>query len=58
MHSHILLGIGSVFWAVIGYSLAFGGDWRGLIGGLDYVMPNSVGMAGDGPVDTIPTFCS
>ncbi|MDR0881843.1 MAG: ammonium transporter [Candidatus Adiutrix sp.] len=54
MHSLILLGVGSVFWAVIGYSLAFGTDHGGVIGGLDYFLLNGVGQAGDGPVDTIP----
>ena len=44
MHSYILLGIGSVVWAVIGYSLAFGGDIGGLIGDFRFFMLRGVGM--------------
>lgn len=33
----------TVAWIVVGYSLAFGGDIKGLIGGLDYVMLKGVG---------------
>ncbi|MDR0339760.1 MAG: ammonium transporter [Desulfovibrio sp.] len=54
MHSFILLGIGSVFWAVLGYSLAFGSDFGGLIGKLEYPFLSGVGMAPGGPVDNIP----
>lgn len=56
MHSLFMLGLASVFWAVIGYSLAFGGDvlGAGLIGNLDYFMLNNVGMDNNGPIDNIP----
>src|SRR2546421_6994345 len=37
MHSFIALGVVSVQFALIGYSLAFGTTWHGVIGGLDYV---------------------
>jgi Amt family ammonium transporter len=43
MHSYVLIGLISVEWAVLGYSLAFGPDHGGLIGGLDWV-----GLAGVG----------
>ncbi len=33
----------TVAWVVVGYSLAFGSDIKGLIGGLDYVMLKGVG---------------
>ncbi len=33
----------TVAWVVVGYSLAFGPDIKGLIGGLDYVMLKNVG---------------
>ncbi|MDR3038518.1 MAG: ammonium transporter [Candidatus Adiutrix sp.] len=54
MHSFILLGLGSLVWAAIGYSLAFGGDLGGLIGGFDHVFLKGVGLEPDGPTDTIP----
>ena len=54
MHSFVLLGIGSVFWAIIGYSLAFGEDVGGVLGNLDYLMLKGVGMEPGGPVENIP----
>jgi Amt family ammonium transporter len=41
MHSLFAMGLVSVIWAVIGYSLAFGKDVAGLVGGLD-----ALGLAG------------
>lgn len=43
MHSFFALGIVSVQFAVIGYSLCFGPSWHGVIGGLDHL-----GLAGVG----------
>lgn len=43
MHSFFMMGLISVQWLVIGYSLAFGGDIGGLIGGLEHVFLNGVG---------------
>ena len=37
MHSFFALGLVSVQFAVIGYTLAFGTSWHGVVGGLDYV---------------------
>jgi Amt family ammonium transporter len=37
MHSFIALGLVSVQFALIGYSLAFGTSWHGIIGGVDYL---------------------
>ena len=37
MHSFLALGLVSIQFAVIGYSLAFGTSWHGIIGGFDYV---------------------
>ncbi len=54
MQSFILLGLASIVWAVVGYSLSFGSDIGGIIGGLDYLFLNGVGGATDGPVDNIP----
>lgn len=37
MHSYASLGLITVLWALIGYTLAFGGDIGGLIGNLDFI---------------------
>ncbi|MGH2821033.1 MAG: ammonium transporter, partial [Actinomycetota bacterium] len=37
MQSMFALGLVSVLWVLVGYSLAFGPDKAGLIGGLDYI---------------------
>jgi Amt family ammonium transporter len=44
MQSFVALGVVAALWAVIGYTLAFGTDWQGVIGGLDYVGLRGVGM--------------
>ena len=44
MHSFFMLGLISVFWVLIGYSLAFGPTVGGFIGGLDWVGLNGVGL--------------
>ena len=55
MQSFILLGLVSVLWAVAGYTLAFGKDIGGVIGGLDFLFLNGVGLdAAGGPVENIP----
>ena len=54
MQSFIMLGLATVVWVVAGYSLAFGTDIGGLIGGLDYLFLTGVGMEANGPVDNIP----
>ena len=46
MHSFFALGLVSIQFALVGYSLAFGTSWHGVLGGLDYV-----GLAGVG--DTV-----
>ena len=45
MHCLAAMGIGSVVWVVAGYTLAFGTDAGGVIGGLEYLFLNKVGMA-------------
>jgi ammonium transporter, Amt family len=37
MHSFIILSLVSILWILVGYSLAFGPDVKGLIGGLDWI---------------------
>jgi ammonium transporter, Amt family len=44
MHSFFILALISVQWVLWGYSLAFGPDIGGLIGGLDWIGLNGVGM--------------
>jgi Amt family ammonium transporter len=42
MHSFIAIAVVSVQWILIGYSLAFGPDIKGIIGGLDWAGLNGV----------------
>jgi ammonium transporter, Amt family len=44
MHSFFMLGLVSVLWALIGYSLAFAPSVGGVIGGLNYIGLNGVGL--------------
>ena len=44
MHSFFMLALISVQWVVVGYSLAFGPDHGGIIGGLDWVGLTGVGL--------------
>ena len=43
MHSWIVIGLISIQWILVGYSLAFGPDQHGLIGGLNWFGLNGVG---------------
>ncbi len=44
MASFLLIGVEIVMWVVFGFSLAFGSNHAGIIGGLDYLMMNGVGV--------------
>ncbi len=44
MMSFVSLGVIGILWALYGYSLAFGTDWRGIIGGFDYIGLRNVGQ--------------
>jgi len=44
MQSFISMGVVTIIWFVIGFSLAFGPDINGIIGGLKYMFLNGVGM--------------
>ena len=44
MQSFFTIGLVSVLWVLVGYSLAFGPDKGGLIGGLDYLGFANVGQ--------------
>jgi len=52
MQSFFIVGLVSIQWAIIGYTLAFGSDISSLIGGFDYFGLNGVGPA---PSDTFAT---
>ncbi len=54
MHSMIALGLITVQWVVIGYSLAFGTDYGGVVGGFDYVFLRGVGLEPSAYASTIP----
>ncbi len=45
MQSFISMGLVTVLWATFMFSLVFGTDINGLIGGLDYMMMNGIGLA-------------
>ena len=38
MSSYFIMGVAMVMWILFGYSLAFGRDHGGVIGGLNYVL--------------------
>jgi ammonium transporter, Amt family len=44
MHSFITIAVVSIQWILIGYSLSFGPDINGIIGGLDWIGLNNVGI--------------
>src|SRR5512134_3483729 len=54
MHSFILVALISVQWVLLGYTLAFGPDKAGIIGGLDWLGLNGVGA--DPNPDYAPTI--
>lgn len=54
MQSFVLLGLASVVWVVLGYTLAFGTDQGGIIGSLEYLMLSGVGMEAGPFSETIP----
>jgi len=54
MQSFICLGVVSILWVVFGYSLAFGPDKGGVIGGLDWAFLRSVGTEPGPYAATIP----
>ncbi|MDR3539676.1 MAG: ammonium transporter [Desulfosporosinus sp.] len=45
MHSWIVLGIMSLQWILVGYTLAFGPDYHGIIGSLNWLGLSGVGVA-------------
>ena len=58
MHSFFMIGIISIVWLIVGYSLAFGPDHGGFIGGFDWFGLKGVGMAPNPDyAKTIPHSC-
>jgi Amt family ammonium transporter len=56
MQSFIAMGVVTVLWSVLTFSLAFGTDHGGLIGGFDHVMLKGVGLEPGAYGSTIPYF--
>ena len=42
MQSFICLGVVSIIWVIYGYSMSFGTDIGGMVGGMDYFMLKNV----------------
>jgi len=49
----VAFAVVSIQWVLFGYSLAFGPDIGGFIGGLDHVLLNGVGLGGEGIPDLL-----
>lgn len=47
MHSFILMGVATIVWILIGYSIAFGPDLLGVVGSLKHIGLNGVGVEPD-----------
>lgn len=56
MQSFIAMGLVTVIWTILTFTLAFGTDINGFIGGLDYLMMNGVGLEPGAYGTTIPFF--
>src|SRR5260221_11260530 len=54
MHSFFILALISVQWVIWGYTLAFGPDKGGLIGGFDNLMLKGIGQAPLALAPTVP----
>ena len=54
MHSFFLLCLISVQWVLFGYTLSFGADHGGLIGGLEYLLFRGVGQDAAASAPTVP----
>ena len=54
MHSFIAIALVSMQWILIGYTLSFGPDIKGIIGGLDWIGLNGVGVEPSKYAPTVP----
>jgi Amt family ammonium transporter len=52
----VALGVISVLWAAVGYSLVFGGDHGGVIGGFTHIMLRAVGAQPSSSAATVPAL--
>jgi len=56
VESFVAIGLISLIWVIIGYSLEFGKDQGGVIGGLEYVMLRGVNGTPNSYAPTIPSL--
>jgi Amt family ammonium transporter len=56
MYSFVIMGIVSVQWVLVGYTLAFGPDVGGVLGRLDHLFLNGVGQGPSPFAPTIPSL--
>ena len=56
MSSVFIMGLASVLWVIAGYSLAFGGNFHGVIGTLQNAFLNGVGWDAGQYADSIPAL--
>ncbi|MFW2504061.1 ammonium transporter [Clostridium diolis] len=54
MSSFFVCGLASIMWVIVGYSLSFGNDFHGIIGGLNFLGFNGVGAEPSAYAPTIP----
>lgn len=58
MHSFIMMGVVSIVWLFLGYTLAFGKTENGLIGGFEFALGHGISMTApypyNDPLGTIP----
>ncbi len=54
MSSFFVCGLASIMWVLVGYSLSFGNDFHGIIGGLNFFGFNGVGAEPSAYAPTIP----
>jgi Amt family ammonium transporter len=54
MSSFFICGLASIMWVLVGYSLSFGNDFHGIIGGLNFLGFNGVGADPSAYAPTIP----
>ncbi|HPO88582.1 MAG TPA: ammonium transporter [Methanothrix sp.] len=52
--SILAISLASIQWVLVGYSLSFGSDVMGLIGGLDFILLRNVGMSEAPLAGTVP----
>ena len=54
MHSFIMVALATVVWIIIGYTLSFGDDIGGIIGGMNFFALNGVGMEAAPMAENLP----